>query len=74
MKKIRETLGGAVVLKKVRALQGDLDPQARQALVSEIEKVREVLSAIAREVKERREALVDRAGHAAGFVHSMITK
>ncbi len=53
MKKIREALGGAVVLKKVRALQGDLDPQGRQALVSEIEKVREVLSAIAREVKRR---------------------
>ncbi len=51
MKKIRENLGGAAVLKKVRALQVGLDASERQALAGEIDKVREVLSAIAREVR-----------------------
>jgi hypothetical protein len=53
MKKLREGLGGQAVLRKVRSLQADLEPAQRQALVGEIEKVREVLSAIAREVKGR---------------------
>ncbi len=53
MKKIRESLGGMAVLKKVRALRGDLDAAERQALAGEIDKVREVLSAIAREVRGR---------------------
>jgi hypothetical protein len=53
MKKIRESLGGAAVLKKVRALHGDLDASERQTLAGEIDKVREVLSAIAREVRGR---------------------
>ncbi len=53
MKKIRESLGGAAVLKKVRALHRDLDASDRQALAGEIDKVREVLSAIAREVRGR---------------------
>ena len=46
-------LGGMAVLKKVRALRGDLDAAERQALAGEIDKVREVLSAIAREVRGR---------------------
>ena len=53
MTNIRETLGGAAVLKKVRALGVDLDPKERQALAGEIDKVREVLTAIAREVRGR---------------------
>jgi hypothetical protein len=53
MKKMRETLGGASVLRKIRALHGDLDASERQALAGEIDKVREVLSAIAREVRGR---------------------
>lgn len=53
MKKIRESLGGAAVLKKIRALHGDLDVSERQALASEIEKVREVMTAIARELRGR---------------------
>ena len=53
MAKIREALGGAAVLKKVRALHGEMDPKERQALAGEIDKVREVLSAIAREVRGR---------------------
>jgi hypothetical protein len=53
MKKIRESLGGAAVLKKVRALHGDLDTSERQALAGEIDKVRELLTAIAREVRGR---------------------
>ena len=53
MKKIRESLGGAAVLKKVRALHGDLEASERQALAGEIDKVREVLAAIAREVRGR---------------------
>jgi len=53
MAKIREALGGAAVLKKVRALHGEMDAKERQALAGEIDKVREVLSAIAREVRGR---------------------
>ena len=53
MTNIREALGGAAVLKKVRALGVDLDPKERQALAGEIDKVREVLTAIAREVRGR---------------------
>jgi hypothetical protein len=53
MEKIREALGGAAVLKKVRALQVEMDAKERQALAGEIDKVREVLSAIAREVRGR---------------------
>jgi hypothetical protein len=53
MKKLRESLGGVAVLKKVRALQVDLDASERQALAGEIDKVREVLTAIAREVRGR---------------------
>ena len=53
MKKIRESLSGAAVLKKVRALKVDLDDSNRQALVGEIDKVRDVLGALAREVRAR---------------------
>jgi hypothetical protein len=53
MKKIRESLGGAAVLKKVRALKADLEDSDRQALAGEIDKVREVLGALAREVRAR---------------------
>jgi hypothetical protein len=53
MKKIHESLGGAAMLKKVRALQADLDASERQALAGEIDKVRETLTAIAREVRGR---------------------
>ena len=53
MTKLRQSLAGAAVLKKVRALHGDLDASERQALAGEIEKLREVLSAIAREVRGR---------------------
>ena len=41
------------MLKKVRALQRELDAKERQALAREIDKVRDVLSAIAREVRGR---------------------
>ena len=53
MEKIREALGGAAVLRKVRALQGDMDAKERQVLAGEIDKAREVLTAIAREVRGR---------------------
>ncbi|CAN5555171.1 hypothetical protein BH09MYX1_BH09MYX1_10640 [soil metagenome] len=53
MKKLHETLSGASVLKKVRTLRGDLKPKERDALVSELEKVRDVITAIAREVRGR---------------------
>lgn len=53
MKKIRETLGGAGVLRKIRALHGEIDASERHALAGEIDKVREVLTAIAREVRGR---------------------
>jgi hypothetical protein len=53
MKKIQENLGGAGMLKRVRALRGNLTPADRHAVASEIDKVREVLSAIAREVRGR---------------------
>ena len=53
MRKLRETLGGAAVLRRVRALHGDLEASERQALAAEIDKARDVLSAIAREVRGR---------------------
>jgi hypothetical protein len=53
MKKLRESLGGAATLRKIRTLHGDLDTKERQALAGEIDKVREVLTAIAREVRGR---------------------
>ena len=53
VKKIHETLGGAAVVRRVRALHGDLDASERQALVGEIDKAREALSAIARELRGR---------------------
>lgn len=53
MAKIREALGGAAVLRKVRELQGDLEPKERQALAGEIDEVRDVLTALAREVRGR---------------------
>ena len=53
MKKIRETLGGAAVLRKIRTLHGEIEASERQALAGEIDKVREVLTAIAREVRGR---------------------
>jgi hypothetical protein len=53
MKKIRESLSGAAVLKKVRALKLVLDDSNRQALAGEIDKVRDVLGALAREVRAR---------------------
>ena len=53
MKKIHESLSGAAVLKKVRALQEGMDAAERKALAGEIDKVREVLTAIAREVRGR---------------------
>ncbi len=53
MKKMHETLAGAAVLKRVRALHADLEASERQALAKEIEKVRDALAAIAREVRGR---------------------
>jgi hypothetical protein len=53
IKRIHESLSGAAVLKKVKALHADLDASERQALAGEIDKVREVLTAIAREVRGR---------------------
>jgi len=53
MKKIHETLGSASVLRKIRALHGELDVAERQALVGEIEKARDALTAVAREVRGR---------------------
>jgi hypothetical protein len=53
MRKIQETLGDPAVLKRVRALRAELDALERQALAEEIDKVREVLSAIVREVRGR---------------------
>jgi hypothetical protein len=53
VKKIHETLGGAAVVRRVRALHGDLEASERHALVGEIDKAREALSAIARELRGR---------------------
>jgi hypothetical protein len=53
MKKMHESLAGAGVLKRVRALQVDLEAAERQALAKEIDKVRDALAAIAREVRGR---------------------
>jgi hypothetical protein len=53
MKKIHETLGSANVLRKVRSLHGKLEAAERRALVEEIEKARDALTAVAREVRGR---------------------
>jgi hypothetical protein len=53
MKKIHDILGSAAVLKKVRALHADLDIAERKALAGEVEKARDVLTAILREVRGR---------------------
>ena len=53
MKKIHETLGSASTLRKIRALHGALEVAERQALVGEIEKARDALTAVAREVRGR---------------------
>jgi len=53
MRKLRESLDGATVLRKVRALNGKLDAKQRQEIAGEIDKLREVLQAIAREVRGR---------------------
>jgi hypothetical protein len=51
--KLRESLDGAAVMRRVRAMQADLDSAERQRVAVEIDKLREVLSAIAREMRGR---------------------
>ena len=53
LKKLRESLDGAAVLRRVRALHGELEAPERQAIAGEIDKLREVLSALAREMRAR---------------------
>lgn len=53
MRKLRESLDSAAVLRKVRALHTELEPAQRQEIVGEIEKLREVLQAMVREVRGR---------------------
>ena len=53
MKKIQKALGGAATLRRMRALHGELSHAERVEVASEIDKVREVLSALAREVRGR---------------------
>ena len=53
MKRLRESLDGAAVLRRVRAIHGELETTERQAIAGEIDKLREVLSAIAREMRAR---------------------
>ena len=53
MQKLHETLGGAAVLKKGRALSADLESKERAALGQELGKVRDVFTALAREVRGR---------------------
>jgi hypothetical protein len=51
--KLRESLDGAAVMRRVKAMQADLDSGDRRAIAAEIDKLREVLSAIAREIRGR---------------------
>lgn len=51
--KLRESLDGAAVMRRVRAMQTNLDTADRQSIAAEIDKLREVLSAIAREMRGR---------------------
>ncbi len=53
MKKLHETLGATATMRKVRVLGAKLTPIERTALILEIEKVRDVLTAMAREVRRR---------------------
>ena len=53
MRKLRESLDGAAVLRKVRALHAELAAPQRREIAGEIDKLREVLQAIAREVRGR---------------------
>ena len=61
MKKIQDALGGAATLPRVRAIHGDLSTAERQEFATEIDKVRDVLSAIAREVAVAVAELLQRA-------------
>lgn len=53
IKKLRESLGSAAALRRVRALHGELDHDERRAIVGEIDQLREVLSSVARELRGR---------------------
>jgi len=53
MQKMRVALGGNATLLRARALHGELAPEERQAIAREIDTTRDVLSAIAREIRGR---------------------
>ena len=53
VRKMRESLGGAGVMRRVRELGGELDPKERTAIVEELEGLREVLRELARVVKRK---------------------
>ena len=53
VRKLRESLDGAAVLRRVRDMQADLDGTQRQQIAGEIHKLREVLQSITRELRAR---------------------
>lgn len=50
-KKIREDLGGASTLKRVKALRAEMDVKERDGLVAEMEKLRDVVADLVRALK-----------------------
>lgn len=51
MKKLRDSLGGAAVLRRVKTLSGKLDASERKAVVDEIDRLRGVLEELSRAIK-----------------------
>ena len=51
MKKLRESLAGAMVLRRVKALGGKLDVSQRKVVVDEIDRLRGVLEELSRAIK-----------------------
>lgn len=53
VRKLRESLDGAAVLRRIRDMQADLDGAQRRQIAGEIDKLREVLQSITRELRVR---------------------
>ena len=50
---LRESLDGAAVLRRVKAMQAELEPAERRNIAGEIDKLRDVLTSIARQIRGR---------------------
>lgn len=53
VKKLRESLDGAAVQRRLQAIKADLEPAQREALATELERLRGVLAALVKTVRGR---------------------